>query len=185
MPHFDHIRSRVAELLELGEAARKVHAAAAEGDALEFSGEIVPHRERVLQMDGDDAAHAVGELIVDVVFGPRAEVAEVGVNAEPRRAEHALVSHILGDGVQKRRVHDLHREHDLPPLRLLDRPREPLAEPPHALRRGGLVVNVVAGELDDADSHRAGEIERAEHNVPRFVADSLVRAAEGEAPVGA
>ena len=170
---------------ERGEARRKIDAAAAEGHAFELPLAAVRDGDRVLEVDRHDAAHAAGELLRGGVLAPGAEVAEVGVDLVPGRADHGLVAHVLGDGVHKRRVHYLHRQHDLAALGPARGPEHPLAEGPHRLRRGGLVVHVVAGELDDADAELAGEVNGPVHDVPRPGPDRRVRAAEGEASVRA
>ena len=135
-------------------------------------------------MDADHAVLPERDFRGGVV-APGGEIADVGVDCEPRRGEDGLVFQIPRDAAHERRIHDLHGKHDLILLRDGARAAQSLFKKPQALRRGRLIVNVISGELDNTDAELPREQHGLFRDLVRTRADRGVGAAVGEAPVTA
>lgn len=94
------------------EDANEIDAAFAKRHITELSGTLLGHWLGVFQVDRGDTVNAQFQFGGNII-ALCAEVADVRVDGEPRRGEHLVPFFPFADGVHKRGIHNLHRQHYL------------------------------------------------------------------------
>ena len=134
-------------------------------------------------MNGDNTVDPTSEFKIHIIFWPGADVAHIWVDPVPRTVQHRLIGHVFGDRVQKRCVHNFHRQHDLVLLCLRRAVTQPIAEQPHRLRRGWLIIHIVPRQLDHTHAKVCRQTNGLIDDRIGLAAEHRVAAAEREAPV--
>lgn len=138
---------------------------------LEVRGEDVPGARRHVLLDG----HPRDERAV-------AHVAKVGIDAQVGAVDHPDVAHGLGHLVHEERLHGLEAQRNARPRRHLDRRRQRLREQLARMLGALLIVDVIAGNLDDAQPQVARELEGGAEDAQAALAHGRVGVAQREAP---
>ena len=112
----------------------------------------------------DDMPDSGLQLHLHVVV-PCRQIADIRVELEPRVVEIVRVAQRLADGVHQRIIHDLHRQRHLRTACHLNALFQAVTETTTRFVIGFLIINVVARQLDHANTDILGELDSFAHNL--------------------
>ena len=130
-------------------------------------------------MHRDDMPDPGLQLHLHVVV-PRRQVADIRVELEPRVVKIVRVTQRLADGVHQRVIHDLHRQRHLRAACHLNALFQAVTETTTRFVIGFLIVNVVARQLDHANTDILGELDSFAHNLQPLRPHCVIFAAQRE-----
>ena len=93
------------------------------------------------------------------------QIADIRVDTEPRRIDHPDILHRFCNGVHERRFHCFKGKHHTCRSRQPDGLLQALREPCAGLRVAWLIIDIVAGQLDDRNADLCRKIDGFFHDL--------------------